>query len=144
MTTAIDTNIFAALWDEDNTLNLTAQASLDAALGRGSLAIPGSVFAELLACPGRSEEFVDSFLRETGIAVDWELEESIWRAAGRAYQSYASRRRKQGDTGARRILSDFLIGAYAQVRGYRLLTLDERIYQAAFPGLRLTVPKAQR
>jgi len=140
MTTAIDTNIFAALWDEDNTLNLTAQASLDAALGRGSLVISGSVFAELLACPGRNEEFLDSFLKETGIAVDWELEEPIWRAACRAFQSYAARRKRQRDVGPRRILTDFLIGAFASVRGYRLLTLDDHLYRAAFPGLRLVVP----
>ena len=45
--------------------------------------------------------------------------------------------RKQRDSGARRILADFLIGAHAHTRGYRLLTLDERLYKAAFPTLRL-------
>jgi predicted nucleic acid-binding protein len=48
---------------------------------------------------------------------------------------YAERRHKQRDTGVRRILADFLIGAHADVRGYRLLTLDERLYRAAFPSL---------
>jgi predicted nucleic acid-binding protein len=33
----------------------------------------------------------------------------------------------------RRILADFLIGAYAAVHRYRLLTLDQRLYRAAFP-----------
>jgi len=28
-----------------------------------------------------------------------------------------------------------MIGAHAETRGYRLLTLDERVYQAAFPKL---------
>jgi len=39
------------------------------------------------------------------------------------------------DSGGRRILADFLIGAHAQTENYRLLTLDERLYKAAFPTL---------
>ena len=35
------------------------------------------------------------------------------------------------------MLADFLIGAHAQVRAYRLLTMDERIYKAAFPTLKI-------
>ena len=35
----------------------------------------------------------------------------------------------------RRILADFLIGAHALRNGFPLLTLDDRIYRAAFPGL---------
>jgi predicted nucleic acid-binding protein len=44
---------------------------------------------------------------------------------------------QQRDTGPRRILADFLIGAHACERGYRLLTLDDRLYRAAFPDLAL-------
>ena len=78
---------------------------------------------------------MDSFLEDTAIAVDWDLDEAVWRIAGRAFQAYAERRRKQRASGTRGILADFLIGAHAQTRGYRLLTLDERIYRAAFPKL---------
>jgi predicted nucleic acid-binding protein len=39
--------------------------------------------------------------------------------------------------GSRRILPDFLIGAHAVVRGYRLLPLDERLYRSAFPALKM-------
>src|SRR5208283_2496874 len=45
------------------------------------------------------------------------------------------RRRKRRDPSSRRILADFLIGAHAHTRSYRLLTLDERLYKAAFPTL---------
>ena len=93
------------------------------------------VFSELMAAPGRAESFVAAFFEETGIAIDWQLSESIWRSAGRAFQSYAERRRKQRDKGARRILADFLIGAHAAVNGYRLLTLDAGLYRASFPKL---------
>jgi predicted nucleic acid-binding protein len=135
MTTAVDTNVMIALWDKDSALSLAAQNALDAAFNRGTLVAAAPVFAELLAAPGRSESFVGSFFEETGITVDWELPEQIWRSAGRAFQAYAERRRRQRDRGARRILADFLIGAHALRNGCRLLTLDDRLYRTAFPKL---------
>jgi predicted nucleic acid-binding protein len=135
MTTAIDSNVVIALWDRDPTLSLAAQTALEAAFKRGSLVVSAPVFAELMAAPGRTESFVSAFLEETGIAIDWDLGEGVWRSAGRAFQGYAERRRKQRDSGSRRLLADFLIGAHAQTRGYRLLTLDERLYKVAFPTL---------
>jgi len=135
MTTAIDTNVVIALWDKNAALSSAAQTALEAAFNRGNLVVAAPVYAELLAAPGRTETFVNSFLEDTAIAIDWELGEPVWRSAGRAFQSYAQRRRKQRDSGARRILADFLIGAHAQTRGYRLLTLDERLYRASFPTL---------
>lgn len=137
MVTAIDTNILVALWDPDDSLNQAAQRSLDEAQSRGDLVISAPVFAELLAFPARSATFVDSFLNDTGIAVDWNFDEGIWRFAAEAFQKYASRRRKHGERGPRRILADFLIGAHAQKRGYRLLTLDAGLYPTAFPQLAL-------
>lgn len=135
MTTAVDTNVIVALWNADDALNSLARTALDKALDRGNLVIAAPVFAELLAAPLRNEAFLDSFCRETGISVDWNLNEPIWRLAGHTFRQYAERRRKQGDSGARRILADFLIGAHAQQNGYRLLTLDDRLYRAAFPRL---------
>ena len=135
MTTAIDSNVLIALWNEDETLNVLARSALDSALGRGSLVIAAPVFAELLAAPSRTEVFLDSFCKDTGISVDWDLDEAVWRAAGRAFQLYVGRRRKQRDSSPRRILADFMIGAHASRNGFRLLTLDERLYRAAFPRL---------
>jgi predicted nucleic acid-binding protein len=134
MTTAIDSNILIALWNQDDTLNTLARSALDAALGRGSHVIAAPVFAELLAAPSR-HAFLDAFCRDTGISVDWELNETIWRIAGRAFRRYVVRRRKQHDPSPRRILADFLIGAHALQNGFRLLTLDDRLYGAAFPRL---------
>lgn len=134
MTTAIDTNIIVALWDADDMLHRTARELLNTAQGRGPLVICGVVYAELLGAPGRTEAFIDRFCEEAGIAVEWELGEKSWRVAAAA-QSYAARRRKQRDTGPRRILADFLIGAHALVNGYKLLTLDGRMYEATFPRL---------
>jgi len=93
------------------------------------------VFAELIAAPGRSETFVSSFFEKTGIGVDWELPERVWQVAGRAFQAYAERRRKQRDAAAQRILADFVIGAHALANGCRLLTLDDHLYRSSFPTL---------
>ena len=137
MTTAIDTNVIIALWDNDPALSLAAETALDTAFHRGNLVVAAPVFAELIAAPGRTEAFVSSFLEENGITIDWNLNEQVWRSAGRAFQAYAERRRKQRDHGTRRLLADFLIGAHAHISGYRLLSLDERLYRAAFPTLKL-------
>jgi predicted nucleic acid-binding protein len=135
MTTAIDTNVIIALWDPDPAVSTSAQEALDASLAQGSLVLSPAVFAELMAAPGRSEAFLNDFCVDTGLTVEFDLDEEIWRAAGRAFRAYAARRRKQRDPGPRRILADFLIGAHAAHRGYRLLTLDDHLYHAAFPNL---------
>jgi predicted nucleic acid-binding protein len=137
MTTALDSNILAALWDRDDALNQVAEHALNSAAQQGGLVVAAPVFAELLADPGRSEGFLDSFFDQTGIAVDWDLPERVWRTAGQAFQRYATRRRKRAGAGPRRILADFLIGAHAHANGLALLTLDRRRYRVAFPGLRL-------
>jgi predicted nucleic acid-binding protein len=134
MTTAVDTNVIIALWDLE--LRAVARGALEAAMEGGSAVIAAPVFGELMAGPGRDEAFVDSFLRDTGITVDWNLDEAVWRRAGRAFQGYTARR-KQSGSAPRRILADFLIGAHALDRGYRLLTMDEGLYRSAFPALTL-------
>lgn len=135
MTTVIDTNILVALWNEDDSLNAAAERSLSAAAGRGGLVISAPVYSELLAGPSRTERFLDTFLEDTGIEVEWQLSEATWRGAGRAFQRYAARRRKRGATGPRRMLADFLIGAHALQNQYQLLTLDAGFYRPAFPRL---------
>ena len=137
MITAVDTNVIVALWDPDERLSRAAQTALDDAFARGGLIVAAPVYAELVAAPGRVESFVDSFLGDTGILVEWDLDEAIWRLAGEAFSGYAKRRRKQRDQGPRRILADFLIGAHAVRRCDALLTLDDRVYRSAFPNLAL-------
>lgn len=137
MTTAIDSNVLVALWDTDARLNTAAQNALDSAQERGALVISGAVYAELLALPGRTERMLDEFINATAIHVDWEAREGVWRAAGKAFQSYVDRRNRKKEDLPRRILADFFIGAHAFVHHYRLITLDQRLYRAAFPKLEI-------
>jgi predicted nucleic acid-binding protein len=52
--------------------------------------------------------------------------------------SRAARRQKQpGDSGPRRILADFVIGAHAVHLASALLTLDRGLYRTAFPKLKI-------
>src|SRR5438270_11989 len=97
---------------------------------KGQITVPREVRRILGVRSGDKLLFED-----TGIVIDWELREQVWRSAGRAFQAYAERRRKQRDMVPRRILADFLIGAHAASNGCRLLTLDDRLYRAAFPTL---------
>ena len=135
--TAIDTNVLIGLLNSDDSLNAVARRILDAAFKRGSLCICGAVFGELLAAPGRTEEFIIGFLNDADITVDWSSSEAVWRTAGVAFQKYAARRRRQKTTQPRRILTDFYIGAHAVVNEYDLLTLDAKIYRASFPTLKI-------
>lgn len=139
MTIALDTNVLSALWNDNDSLNLVARQALDQVGGREALAMCGVVYAELIGAPGRTEAFVDRFCEEAGIAVEWELEERIWRKAGVAFQEYATRRKKQRGAEPRRLLADFLIGAHALENGYKLLTLEGGMYRKAFPGLKLEI-----
>jgi predicted nucleic acid-binding protein len=135
MTTSIDSNIIVALWRQDDPLNDIAAKMLIRARKQGRLIVSAPVYAELMGDPRRTESELNEFLRDTGIFIDWTLDERTWREAGRAYQGYVQRRRSETGTYPRRILTDFLIGAHALVRGYTLLTFDQRLYATAFPTL---------
>ena len=137
MTTSIDTNLIVGLWNPEDSSNLKAFNAIAAALARGGVVICGAVYGELLAYPTRTEKFIDTFLDEIDISVDWSSSETVWRIAGSAFQKYAERRRRQKSGHPRRILTDFYIGAHALCNDYSLLTLDDKIYKAAFPALRI-------
>jgi len=116
---------------------LPAKSALETAQAKGGLIIPAPVFAELTAAPGRTQGFLEKFCEESGIQIDWNISETMWRSAGIAFAKYAARRRKAGEEGPRRILADFLIGAYAAELGFALLTLDRRLYRSAFPTVEM-------
>ena len=140
--TAVDTNVFIALFVGDDETTPWAQHALEEAATRAVLSVAPVVYAELVA-RGRSPERVESFFPEKDIEVDCEIGKQGWRAAGSRYGSYArDRRRQSGDSGPSRILADFLVGAHALYLGGRtLLTTDERIFANYFPELRIIAPE---
>ena len=136
MKTAVDTNVFSALWSGE-----PAAGEMIALLGRarsqGGVVVCGAVYAELLAHPKAGAAFVDDFLLQTGVAVEFDLDEKIWRDVARAYAAYAQRRRRSGGAQAKRLLVDFLIGAHALHEANRLLTRDRGFYREYFSGLEI-------
>src|SRR5258707_9561694 len=112
MSTAIDTNVVTAVWNNDDALNVRAQVALDGVFGRGRLVVTGVVYAELLAAPARTEEFVDRFLHAAAIDVEWEINERLLRAAGLGFRGYADRGREQSGAEPRRILAGYVVGGH--------------------------------
>jgi predicted nucleic acid-binding protein len=144
MTTAIDTNVLTALFTGTGANALLSRIALNRVVHQGELVISAPVYAEILATPRSDMRAIDSFLEDSGIAVDWRIDEAVWRTAAHAYRGYAERRRAQrGDPGPRRILTDFLIGAHAALFASALLTFDRSVYRAAFPTLTIIRPGAQ-
>jgi hypothetical protein len=134
--TAIDSNVFSAIWTAEPSvprlLVLLAEARRE-----GALLISPFVFAELLAYPGMTEALLRRFLETTGVAVDLRLDERVWTESGLRFARYAALRRESFGAGPRRLLADFLIGSHALAQADRLLTLDAKVYRQDFPELRL-------
>lgn len=136
MRTAIDTNVLSALWSKEP-FAFDVARDLGDAKSEGGLVIGAPVYAELLAHPKATEVFVDSFLSDTGIVVDFDLKKLVWLEAGRRFARYARRRRRSSQPEPRRLLADFIIGAHALTQADRLMTLDPKPYGRDFPELKL-------
>jgi len=136
MRTAIDTNVLSALWSAEP-LATRIVAELAEAHAQGGLVVCAPVFAELLAHPKATQNFVEDFLAEMGIVVDFNLEESVWRQAAKSFAAYAQRRRRSAGDAPKRLLVDFIIASHALFRADRLMTLDSRRYRQDFPKLRI-------
>jgi predicted nucleic acid-binding protein len=134
--TAIDTNILSALWSNETGGQEILQ-QLGDARRLGALLIAPVVYAELLAYPKATEAFLNRFLSDTGITVDFQLDEPVWVDAGRRFARYAGHRRKSGSGEPKRLLADLLIGAHALLQADRLMSLDPTRYKQYFPELKL-------
>lgn len=90
------------------------------------LSVCGPVVAELMPRDPRAEEW----LQDSGIDVDWTLGRSVWRRAGELHAGYAARRCQAGAGLPRRMVTDYLIGAHAEVSGLPLFTLNPADYSS--------------
>jgi predicted nucleic acid-binding protein len=134
--TALDTNVLSALWSDEPSAR-GIESVLFKSRSEGGLVICAPVYCELLAYPSATGQFVREFLSETGIAVDFLLDEEIWQRAADSFVAYAKRRRRSRSGSPKRMLVDFLVAAHALLRADRLLTLDASRYRQDFPKLHI-------
>jgi predicted nucleic acid-binding protein len=134
--TALDTNVLSALWSgEPSARNI--ESVLFKARSEGGLVVCAPVYCELLAYPAATRRFVKEFLFETGILVDFLLDEQVWQKAATAFVAYAERRRRSRGGSPKRMLVDFVVAAHALFSADRLMTLDGSRYRQDFPRLQI-------
>jgi predicted nucleic acid-binding protein len=134
--TALDTNVLSALWSGESSAR-GIESVLFKARGEGGLVICAPVYCELLAYPSATQGFVQEFLGDTGIFVEFLLDEEIWQRAANGFVAYAQRRRRSGGGTPKRMIVDFVVAAHALLRADRLITLDASRYRQDFPKLRI-------
>lgn len=135
MRTAVDTNVLSALWSKE-TIAPKVAGELDQAHALGGVVVCGPVYAELLAHPLANPKFVDEFLADTNIVIDFDLGEDVWRQAAKGFAVYAERRRRSGGgSTTKRLLVDFIVAAHALLHADRLMTLDSSRYERDFAKL---------
>lgn len=131
--TLVDSNVLIDVATRDDEWLKWSSERLAEVAELGSVAINQMIFAEIGA------GFRDAK------ALDRALPESIftrldlpWRAAHLAGLRFRDYRRAGGLR--ERTLPDFLIGAHAEIGGFRLLTRDARVYRRWFPAVPLIAP----
>src|SRR5207245_7875967 len=87
--------------------------------------------------PSATRHFIQQFCRETGIFLEFLLDEQVWEQAANAFVAYVQRRRQSRAGSPKRLLVDFIVAAHALHRADRLMTLDANRYRQDFPKLRL-------
>jgi hypothetical protein len=133
MITAIDTNVLLDILAPDPHYFERSIQALEEAANAGSLVICDLVYAELCVHFQRQLD-CDQFLKQNDIRVEALTREASF-LASRLWRAY------RGAGGKRtRILTDFLVGAHAQVQASQLLTRDRGFYKESFRSLALVDP----
>jgi hypothetical protein len=137
MITAIDTNVLLDILVPDPGYFERSLQALEEAANAGSLVICDLVYAELCVHFQRQTD-CDQFLQQNDIRVEALTREASF-LASRLWRTY----REEGGKRTR-ILTDFLVGAHAQVQASRLLTRDRGFYRGVFRSLALVDPATPR
>jgi hypothetical protein len=111
-------------------------AALDEARQSGAIIISDIVYSEFSAGMP-SKDATDAVVAELALERLRFTDEALFRA-GQAYKQY----RQQHGGQKTNVLSDFLVGAQAEVSGAPLLTANPRDYVNYFPGLMIIQPEA--
>lgn len=123
MSTALDTNVLLALWNNESTASRLG-AALDQLKTQGRVLICGAMYAEWYGVRPDLEAVLETY----GVSIDPQMSLLAWNRAGLAHSAYSKRRQASGGGKPRRILTDFLIGAHASTFGHALLTLNTDDY----------------
>jgi len=137
MITAIDTNALLDILVPDPEYFERSLQALEEAANAGSLVVCDLVYAELCV-HFQHQTDCDQFLRENDIRVEALTREASF-LASRLWRTY----RQEGGKRTR-ILTDFLVGAHAQVQASQLLTRDRAFYREIFRSLALVDPVSPR
>lgn len=112
----------------------SSEKELRKAASEGGVIICECVLAEI--CPALANRTeLEEFLADRQLRFVPSSQESAI-VAGEIFAAYVRRRSKE-----RRIIADFLIGAYARVHADRLLARDRGYLRDYFSSLKLLVPK---
>lgn len=130
MVTAIDTNILLDIFLPDPAHGEKSLALLEKAYEQGALVICGIVYAEL-APQFPERKLLDTTLGKMGIEVMPLNTDALYLAG----QTWLRCRKKSKSR--ERIITDFLIGAFAKVQSDRFLTRDRGFYRDYFSGLKI-------
>ncbi len=133
MATLVDSNVLIDIAYRDPAWMAWSSRQLRQAAGDGALLINAVIYSEFSYRFDRIEAVDQALDSET-----FRREHLPWEAGFAAAQAF--RIYRAGGGKRERVLPDFLIGAHAAIRGYRLLTRDPAGYRAYFPGLAIVAP----
>jgi predicted nucleic acid-binding protein len=133
MISAIDTNVLLDILAPDPEYFELSLQALEESARAGSLVVCDLVYAELCVHFQRQTECVE-FLQQNDIRVEPLTREASF-LASKLWRTY----RQEGGKRTR-ILTDFLVGAHAQVQASQLLTRDRGFYREIFRSLPLVDP----
>ncbi len=131
--TLIDSNVLIDVIKRDQVWLDWSSRQIAASSNEGDVVVNAIAFAEISA-GFASHRDLAAMLKLTGV----ELADIPWEAAFLAGRTH-SRYRRVGGT-RDRTLADFMMGAHAAVKRFRLLTRDARNYRTYFPELELVAP----
>lgn len=130
MVTSVDTNILLDIFLPDPVYGERSLKLLEASYLKGALVICGEVYAEL-APQFEDKTLLDSTLVKMGIEVV-QGNNNTYYLAGRTWLAY----RKNSKT-RDRIITDFIIGAFAINQANGFLTRDRGFYRKYFRDLNI-------
>jgi predicted nucleic acid-binding protein len=129
----VDSNVLLDVFTGDSDWAEWSIARLDEWARRGPLVINPLVYAEVGA-GFDSVEALDAAVEDAKLLYEEMPRDALFLAA-KAHIVY----RRRGGT-RHGVLSDFLVGAHAAVKGWPVLTRDSARYRAYFPTIELITP----